>query len=108
MRRISKKKVSACIPVLSFFTGGGFLDIGFEMAGFYSVWTNEKNRVFAELYAYGMTKWRQSVFAQSLQAKISTVRDIEHLFAPEIIKQAFSRGRPRFFGIIGGASLPGL
>jgi len=82
------------------------LDIGFEMAGFYSVWTNETNRVFANLYAYGMTRWRQSVFTQSRPATISTTRDIEHLFAPEITRQAFSRGRPRFFGIIGGPPCP--
>jgi len=106
MRRANKKKVSTCIPVLSFFTGGGFLDIGFEMAGFYSIWTNETNRVFANLYAYGMTHWRQSVFTQSRPATISTTRDIEHLFAPEIIRQAFPGGRQRFFGIIGGPPCP--
>jgi len=31
------------IPILSFFTGGGFLDIGFEQAGFEIIWINEAN-----------------------------------------------------------------
>ena len=31
---IIKMKNQTEIPVLSFFTGGGFLDIGFEQAGF--------------------------------------------------------------------------
>ena len=106
MKGNKKKKVSSCIPILSFFTGGGFLDIGFEMAGFFSVWTNEVNPVFAKLYAYGMTQWRQSIFAQSPPAAISTTRNIENLFAPEIIKQAFCLGKPKLFGIIGGPPCP--
>lgn len=101
-----KKKLSSCIPVLSFFTGGGFLDIGFERAGFYPVWTNEANQAFANLYAYGMTRWRQSVFEESPPATISTTTNIKKLFATEIIKQAFSEGKPCFFGIIGGPPCP--
>ena len=48
------------IPVLSFFTGGGFLDLGFEEAGFEITWTNEVNSVFADLYEFGMTTWRHA------------------------------------------------
>jgi len=29
------------IKIISFFTGGGFLDMGFEEAGFEISWTNE-------------------------------------------------------------------
>ena len=106
MKQNEKMNLSSCIPVLSFFTGGGFLDIGFEKAGFYPVWTNEANPAFANLYAYGMTRWRQSVFAQAHSATISTTANIEKLFAPEIIKQAFSEGKLDFFGIIGGPPCP--
>lgn len=94
------------IPLLSFFTGGGFLDIGFEEAGFDIAWTNEANPAFANLYAYGMTQWRQSVSAPAPRATISTTTNIEKLFAPEIIKQAFFEGKPDFFGIIGGPPCP--
>lgn len=106
MKRNKKKKLFSCIPVLSFFTGGGFFDIGFERAGFYPVWTNEANPAAAKLYAYGMSQWRQSVFAQASQVTISTTTNIEKLFAPEIIKQAFSERKPDFFGIIGGPPCP--
>ena len=49
------------IPLLSFFTGGGFLDIGFEQAGFDIVWTNEIDPAFAEMHKHGMSAWRKSV-----------------------------------------------
>ena len=34
-------------PILSFFSGGGFLDIGFEQSGFDIVWSNEFDKDFA-------------------------------------------------------------
>ena len=42
------------VPLLSFFTGGGFLDMGFEQAGFEIVWTNEVDPSFAEMYNHGI------------------------------------------------------
>lgn len=99
-------RFSSSIPVLSFFTGGGFLDIGFEQAGFSVVWTNEANAVFAGLYAYGMTRWKQSLRPRAEEISISTTKNIEKVFAPEIIKQAFPERRPYFFGIIGGPPCP--
>ena len=33
------------IPILSFFSGGGFMDMGFEQAGFKVVWTNEIDKL---------------------------------------------------------------
>jgi len=94
------------IPVLSFFTGGGFLDIGFEQAGFQVVWSNEASPAFAELYSYGMTQWKKSHKASTETIKISNTRSIENIFAPEIIKAAFPGGKPGFFGIIGGPPCP--
>ena len=47
------------IPILSFYSGGGFLDMGFEQAGFETVWTNEVDAVFAKLHAAGITSWRK-------------------------------------------------
>ena len=34
--------------------------MGFEKAGFRICWTNEMNPVFASIYSYGMTLWKQS------------------------------------------------
>ena len=48
------------IPILSFYSGGGFMDMGFEQAGFEIVWTNEFDKDFAKLHAAGITSWRES------------------------------------------------
>lgn len=105
-RRNSRQSKGFRIPVLSFFTGGGFLDIGFEQAGFELVWTNEVNKFFADMYSYGMTLWRKSVFSESTKACISARRNIEHTFSPEILRDAFNGKKPSFFGIIGGPPCP--
>ena len=102
----TKTKENQGIPVLSFFTGGGFLDMGFEQAGFSIVWTNEVNPVFASLYAYGMTRWKQSVSPRTKEVSINSTKNIENVSAPEIIKEAFPEGKPNFFGIIGGPPCP--
>lgn len=105
-KKLTSQSVFHKIPIISFFTGGGFLDIGFEQAGFRIVWSNESNPVFAELYAYGMTKWKQSQNREAGEARISTVKNIENVYASEIIKSAFSEGKPEFFGVIGGPPCP--
>jgi len=92
------------IPVLSFFTGGGFLDLGFEEAGFDMVWSNEVNPVFADLYEFGMTAWRTA--QGKSQATITERRSITALTHEEILKQAFPSGRPKLFGVIGGPPCP--
>lgn len=94
------------IPVLSFFTGGGFLDLGFEQAGFKIVWNNECNPVFADMYEYGMTKWRLSSSQNSKQAKISDRRSIVDIAACDIIEAAFPLEIPELFGMIGGPPCP--
>lgn len=94
------------IPVLSFFTGGGFLDLGFEQAGFKIVWNNECNPVFADMYEYGMTTWKRSSSPNSKQAKISDRRSIVDIAACDIIEAAFPLEIPELFGMIGGPPCP--
>jgi len=94
------------VPVLSFFTGGGFFDMGFELAGFKVVWTNEYNPVFKDMYEYGMTAWRRSFDPGSAVAKITEKRSIEDMSAVEILKHAFPCGKPPIFGAIGGPPCP--
>lgn len=94
------------IPVISFFTGGGFLDIGFEQAGFSVVWSNEANPVFAGLYSYGMTKWKQSRDPGAGAVSISSVRKIEDVSAKKVVISAFPFGKPALFGVIGGPPCP--
>jgi DNA (cytosine-5)-methyltransferase 1 len=90
------------IPVISFFSGGGFLDLGFEESGFEICWTNEYNRAFAEIYASGMTSWRRAKKKEAPEAKISSTESIESLTHESVLNQAFSRGVPELFGVIGG------
>ncbi len=99
-----KNKNVLDIPLLSFFTGGGFLDMGFEKAGFKVIWTNENNAIFADLYEKGYTTWRKSI--KKKDAIISNRGDIESLQATTILTDAFLDNTPPIFGIIGGPPCP--
>ncbi|MDH6304842.1 DNA (cytosine-5)-methyltransferase 1 [Parabacteroides sp. PF5-5] len=85
------------IPIVSFFTGGGFLDIGFEDAGFETVFTNEFDPCFAELYASGMSSLRNNI-----DYKITSIESLTKLSPSYIEEKAFPYGKPLLWGIIGG------
>jgi DNA (cytosine-5)-methyltransferase 1 len=89
------------IPVLSFFSGGGFLDIGFEKADFNVIWTNEIDVAFSNFYSAGITSLKNS---QGFKGKftISNRKSIKDLNATNIISEAFGGNKPNMFGIIGG------
>ena len=89
------------IPILSFYSGGGFMDMGFEQAGFEIVWTNEFDKVFAQLHAAGITSWRQSL-GNGVKAEIFNTNSITEVSSEKIIDEAFPEGRPQHFGMIGG------
>lgn len=90
------------IPILSFFSGGGFLDIGFEEAGFSVVWANENNQPFANMYEYGITSWRSSRGEVLSPAKVPNRSDVRSLSPAIVLEEAFQGNAPPFFGIIGG------
>lgn len=94
------------IPVLSFFTGGGLLDLGLEQASFKATWTNENNDTFADLYEHGITSWRRSQAPSARPARVSSREDIRDLCPASIVREAFPKGRPKAFGIIGGPPCP--
>ena len=89
------------IPILSFYSGGGFMDMGFEKAGFEIVWTNEVDEVFAKLYEAGITSWRKER-GNGIKAEIFNKKSITEVSTENIIKEAFPDGKPQEFGIIGG------
>jgi DNA (cytosine-5)-methyltransferase 1 len=89
------------IPILSFYSGGGFLDMGFEQAGFETVWTNEVDAVFAKLHAAGISSWRKSR-GNGVKAEIFNTKSITEISSKEILSEAFPNGIPKHFGIIGG------
>jgi len=103
---IGRMKKQTEIPILSFFTGGGFLDIGFEQAGFKIAWSNEFNPDFVNLYGHGMTEWKKSLNKNAEKVKISCTKNVESIFAPEILKTAFPKRKPALFGVIGGPPCP--
>ncbi len=88
-------------PILSFFSGGGFMDMGFEQAGFEVVWTNELDKTFAELHAVGITSWRKSQ-GNGIKAEIFNTKSITEIKSKEIFSEAFPNGKPEHFGMIGG------
>ncbi|WPV65412.1 DNA cytosine methyltransferase [Chitinophaga sp. LS1] len=89
------------IPILSFYSGGGFLDMGFEMAGFEIVWTNEVDGMFAKLHSEGITSWRKAR-GNGIKAEIFNTKSIVEVNANDIVAEAFPNGMPEDFGIIGG------
>ena len=91
------------VPVLSFFTGGGFLDLGFEKTGCYEIaWTNEVNQDFVKLYEHGYTCWRKKNGIGPLPARIHNIQSALELSHSLILEEAFGANKPDFFGMIGG------
>lgn len=89
------------VPILSFFSGGGFMDMGFEQAGFNVVWSNEYEKDFAALQMQGIKNWRDSVNNVSKTNVINT-KSILDIQTKEILMEAFNFSIPKDFGIIGG------
>lgn len=89
------------IPILSFYSGGGFMDMGFERAGFEIVWTNEVDEVFVKLHEAGITSWRKAR-GNGIKAEIFNKKSITEVSAEKIVEEAFPEGKPEDFGIIGG------
>lgn len=92
------------IPVLSFFTGGGFMDMGFMQAGFDVVWTNEIEPAFAEFYRQGITSWKrkQKLLSKEQECSISNTNSIKEITLDTIVSEAFGSEIPELFGVIGG------
>jgi len=94
------------VPVISFFTGGGFLDIGLHRAGFRAVWTNENNSAFADMYEFAMAGLRSATKDRSLPMTVSSRKNMHELTAKGVMREAFPKGRPDLFGVVGGPPCP--
>lgn len=77
------------------------MDMGFEQAGFKTVWSNEFDKSFAELHAAGITSWRKSL-GNNAKAEIFNTSSIAEVSSCDIIREAFPDGLPTHFGMIGG------
>lgn len=92
-------------PLLSFFTGGGLLDLGFIDMGFPIIWHNESDGVIADGYEHAV----KERYGED-QGAVLTVQNrmpLENTSSETIEGQAFGRtGKPENFGIIGGPPCP--
>lgn len=79
--------------------------MGFEMAGFNIVWTNECDLAFIKGYESGMTAWRRST-GNNTPAHIACQAPIETVTPRQIATKAFPNGKPPLWGIIGGPPCP--
>jgi len=80
------------IPIISFFSGGGFLDLAFEQAGFEIAYSNEIDEDFAQFYREGMSSWSGE------DREISHIGDLMGVTLNDV--RHISEKGP--FGIIGG------
>lgn len=94
------------IPILSFFTGAGLMDIGFIEAGFEPIWHNEFDPAFVEGFEFAM----QSLYGDNKGEQIGLIQNtapLESISTGTIVKEAFGDGgKPDVFGVIGGPPCP--
>lgn len=101
MKQISKKDKE--IPILSFFTGLGLLDLGFHQAGFQSIWHNEIDKHFVKGFEHGMNAYG----IEGRSSKIQNSLSILDIGPNQILKEAFTNDvKPEVFGVIGGPPCP--
>ncbi|WP_419784278.1 DNA cytosine methyltransferase [Maridesulfovibrio sp.] len=99
---IKTAEMTGC-PILSFFTGAGFLDIGFLSNNFNVVWHNEYHKAFVKGFEYGMSAMGYSGHS----AKVQNTESIINIGPNEILNQAFKGAQPpKLFGVIGGPPCP--
>lgn len=102
---ISTRYGSTGIPLLSFFAGAGFLDIGFLQAGFDIIWRNENNPSFIKGFEYALSNMNE--LNQNGNGKVHNIGSIVNIAANDVAREAFHNlPRPEMFGIIGGPPCP--
>ena len=91
------------IPILSFFAGAGFLDIGFLQAGFDVIWRNEYNSSFIRGFEFATSHMQ----GFKSNGKVQNTQSVVNLSADQIAREAFHNlPKPEKFGMIGGPPCP--
>ena len=65
--KVMKKRNKKSFGIFSFFTGAGFLDLGFEDAGFKAMMANEIDPDFSQVYLYSRKKMKKPLPKYGLQ-----------------------------------------
>ena len=94
------KKIIMKIPVLSYFAGGGFLDLGFELEGYNIIWSNEISLEISKIYNSGMTSTLKK------KKQITSNEPIESIDANMLKCTLCKRLDSKIWGIIGGPPCP--
>lgn len=94
---------SAGLPILSFFTGLGLLDLGFHQAGFVSVWHNECFMDYVRGFEFGMA----TLGITGSAAFVQNTQSVVDIGPNQILQEAFGvNGKPELLGMIGGPPCP--
>lgn len=88
------------IPVCSFFSGAGFLDLGFYLAEYDIIFTNEISDGISSVYESGMST------CLNKEVKITSNASIELISAEQIKSFVKQQQKDKFWGIIGGPPSP--
>jgi len=88
------------IPILSYFSGGGFLDLGFEMEGFDVIWTNEISKEISKMYNSGMSS------ALNKKIEITSNESIQDINILDLKNNVTKKINSKIWGIIGGPPCP--
>lgn len=104
---MKKNNTTGETDIFTFFTGAGFLDLGFELAGFTSVFANEIFDDFADVYTYSRMKMGIPLPSFGLHRK-SIDCFLENSADKEFLSHAIqeSKKKSRFVGFIGGPPCP--
>lgn len=105
MNNVNLKKKH--MGLFSFFTGAGFLDLGFESEGFQTYMANELDRNFAEVYHYSRKKMRRPFPVFGLQEG-DVCSYLSGKPAAEVLSEKISEARKEmdYIGFIGGPPCP--
>jgi DNA (cytosine-5)-methyltransferase 1 len=94
-------------PLISFFTGGGFLDLGMIRAGFPIVWSLEVQKAFCDAHDHGMQTLFASQGIKGTAPTISCREDIRKKGPLAIRREALGTlQKGDDFGIVGGPPCP--
>lgn len=96
------KPKNSQIPILSFFSGAGFLDLGFLNEGFDILWHNECHGPFIVAYEMGVSALGYNTASNKIQNR----KKVKRITPKEILEEAFGGRSPGGFGIIGGPPCP--
>lgn len=88
------------IPIISYFSGGGFLDLGFELEGFETIWSNEISVEISKIYNSGITS------SLGKEKNITSNVPIEDINISSLKKNVIKKIDSKIWGIIGGPPCP--